>query len=134
MTAKTAAFVFGVIFVLVGVLGYLDVAGIFANPVVGDDPAAIFLVNDMHNYVHLGVGAVLIILAVVNLASIGLILFGVVYGVVAVLGFVAPDVLGGMIAMNMNDHYLHVGLAIVLLLAGFLLPKGGAAAAPAAGT
>jgi hypothetical protein len=113
------------------------VAGIFANPVVGDDPAAIFMVNDMHNYVHLGAGAVLIILGVINMASIGLILVGAIYAVVAVLGFVMPGENGmmfGMIHMNQNDHYLHVGLAVVLLLAGFLLPKGGAAAAPAAGT
>jgi hypothetical protein len=37
-----------------------------------------------------------------------------------------------MIHMNMNDHYLHTALAVVLLLAGFLLPKG--SAPPAAGS
>jgi hypothetical protein len=130
MSAKVAALVFGVIFIVVGALGYVS------NPVVGAaGSGAIFEVNDMHNYVHFGLGAVLIVLSLINMASIGLIVVGAIYGVVAVLGFVMPGENGmmlGMIHMNMNDHYLHTALAVVLLLAGFLLPKG--SAPPAAGS
>lgn len=127
MTAKVAALVFGVIFLVAGALGY------FPNPVVGAaGSGAIFEVNDMHNYVHFGAGAVLIVLALINMASIGLIVVGLIYGVVAILGFVMPTILSDtlQVHMNMNDHYLHVALAVVLLVAGFLLPKGAPAAAP----
>jgi hypothetical protein len=39
------------------------------------------------------------------------------------------DMLLGMIAMNTADHWLHVVLAVVILLAGFGLPDDKAAAA-----
>ena len=57
--------------------------------------------------------------------SLALKILGVVYAIVAVLGFVmlkgGDGVMFG-IAMNMADHWLHVALAIVLLYAGFGLP------------
>jgi len=128
MNAKTAALVFGVIFILVGALGYFD------NPVVGAaGSGAIFEVDAMHNYVHFGAGAVLIVAALISMASMGLIVVGVVYGAVGVLGLVTipqGGMLLGQFHMNANDHYLHIALAVVLLAAGFLLPKGGAAKAP----
>jgi hypothetical protein len=46
---------------------------------------------------------------------------GVVYALVAILGFFAGDMLLG-VALNAADHWLHVFLAIVLLVAGFALP------------
>jgi hypothetical protein len=46
----------------------------------------------------------------------------VVYALVAILGLVmGGDMIFG-IAMNMADHWLHVVLAVVILLAGFALP------------
>jgi hypothetical protein len=131
MTAKTAALVFGVIFILVGVLGYLDVAGTFKNPVVGAaGGGAIFEVNDIHSYVHLGAGAVLVVLALINMASLGLIVVGAVYGVVAALGLLNVTAMTDMVHMNQNDHYLHIALAVVLLAAGFLLKGKATAGAP----
>ena len=53
--------------------------------------------------------------------SLALKIVGVIYGIVAVLGFVMGDMVFG-IAMNMADHWLHVVLAIVILYAGFGLP------------
>ena len=46
--------------------------------------------------------------------------FGVVYGLVAILGFFAGDQpLLGMIAHNMADTWLHVAIAVVSLWLGF---------------
>jgi hypothetical protein len=57
-------------------------------------------------------------------------IIGVVYAIVAVLGLLmGGDMLLGMIAMNTADHWLHVVLAVVILLAGFGLPDEKAAAA-----
>ena len=112
--AKTAAMVIGIVFLIVGALGFIP------NPIVGRD--GIFLTNPLHDWVHIGSGIVLLIGAYSGLGpSLALKIVGVIYGIVAVLGFVMGDMVFG-IAMNMADHWLHVVLAIVILYAGFGLP------------
>jgi hypothetical protein len=124
MTAKTAALVLGVVFVLAGV------AGFFPNPLVG--PQGIFVTNPMHDYVHIGSGAVLILAGLTSFAKPGLLLVGLIYAAVAVLGFVMQEeMLLGLIHINDADRYLHVGLAVVILAAGLFLPSGNASAQPA---
>lgn len=121
MNAKTGALVLGVLFILVGAAGFVP------NPLVG--PNGIFVTNPMHDYVHIGSGAVLII-AGLTFAKPGLLLVGVAYAAVAALGFVMQeDMLFGLIHVNDADRYLHIGLALVLLAAGILLPSGTTTAA-----
>ena len=121
MTAKMGALVLGVIFVLAGVAGFVP------NPLVG--PTGIFVTNPMHDYVHIGSGAVLILAGLTSFAKPGLLLVGVIYAAVAVLGFVMQEeMLFGLIHINDADRYLHIGLAVVLLAAGVLLPSGRTAA------
>jgi len=125
MTAKIGALVLGVVFVLAGIAGFVP------NPLVG--PEGIFVTNPMHDYVHIGSGAVLILAGLSSFAKPGLLLVGVIYAAVAVLGFVMQEeMLFGLIHMNDADRYLHVGLSVVLLAAGILLPSKDAAPQPAA--
>jgi hypothetical protein len=123
MTAKNAAILFGVVFILVGALGYVP------NPIVG--PEGIFATNDLHNIVHLASGVLLLLGAYTSLgSSLMLKIVGVVYGLVAVCGFFM--VMDGMmfgVVINEADKWLHVALAVVILAAGFMLP--GDSAAPA---
>jgi hypothetical protein len=123
VNAKTAAMVFGIVFLIVGALGFV------ANPIVSPD--GIFVVNATHNWIHIGSGIVILLGAYSPLgASVSLRVVGIIYAIVAVLGFIMPgDMLLGMIAMNMADHWLHVVLAIVILYAGFGLPDDTKAAA-----
>lgn len=118
MNARMAAFVLGIIFIIVGVLGYIP------NPLVG--PAGIFVTNSLHNIVHIVSGIFLLIGVYTALTpSLALKILGVVYAIVAVAGFVMLKGSDGVmfgIAMNMMDHWLHVVLAIVILAAGFGLP------------
>ncbi|MDB5194968.1 MAG: hypothetical protein JWO84_152 [Parcubacteria group bacterium] len=114
--AKTLAIVFGIVFVLVGLLGWVP------NPLVGAN--AIFDTNHAHDLVHLVFG--LILLAVGFMApaasSLWLKILGVVYLLIAVLGFLLVPNGGnllGLVMTNMADHLLHVVLGIVLLVAGF---------------
>lgn len=114
MTARNVAIVLGVILVLVGLLGFVN------NPVLG-----IFAVNPLHNVVHIVTGAVLLIGAYSSLgSSMALKIIGVVYAIVAIVGFfmVMDGMMLGM-AMNEADKWLHVVLAIVILIAGFALPS-----------
>jgi hypothetical protein len=121
MNAKTAGIVIGVVFVVVGILGFIP------NPIVSS--TGVFAVNTAHNLVHLVSGAAILACAYSTIgAGIALKVFGVVYAVVAVLGlFTTGDMLLGFLRVNHADHWLHVVLAIVILAAGFLLPDEKAA-------
>jgi hypothetical protein len=125
MTAKNAAILFGVVFLLVGVLGYVP------NPIVG--PTGIFATNPLHNIIHLVSGIALLAGAYTSLgSSMMLKIVGVVYGIVAVCGFFL--VMDGMmmgVMINEADKWLHVALAAAVLAAGFLLPDDKPAAVAA---
>jgi hypothetical protein len=116
MTSKLAATVLGIVFLAVGILGFIP------NPIVSEN--GIFAVDTMHNIVHLVSGAVLLGGVYSSLGSgMALKIIGVIYGAVAVLGLVmGPGMLLGLIHVNANDNYLHVVLAVVILAAGFMLP------------
>jgi Domain of unknown function (DUF4383) len=119
LNARTAALVLGIVFLIVGVLGYVP------NPIVS--PTGLFVVNGTHNIIHIVSGIFLLIGVYTALTpSLALKILGIVYAIVAICGFVVmkggDGMMFGMIAMNMLDHWLHVVLAIVLLAAGFGLP------------
>jgi Domain of unknown function (DUF4383) len=120
LNARTAAFVLGIVLLIVGVLGYIP------NPLVS--PTGLFVVNQMHNLFHIVSGIFLLLGVYSSLGpNLALKILGVVYAIVAVLGFVmmkgGDGLMFGIIAMNMMDHWLHVVLAIVILAAGFGLPS-----------
>ena len=107
---KTVVTILGVVFIAIGLLGFVN------NPILG-----IFGVNMLHNIVHIVSGA--LALWAVNKGMDATVLFskvfGVVYGVVAVLGFVLPALMMDLLAVDMADNILHVVLAVVFLYIGF---------------
>jgi hypothetical protein len=120
MTTKTAAIIIGLIFVAVGLLGYVD------NPIVGSSEGAIFHTDNVHNIVHIVSGALFLLIAFEAPGSGGgfLKLFGLVYLAIGVIGFIqyGTDGMGkvlGFLHVNGADNFLHVGLGIVIFLAGF---------------
>lgn len=124
--AKTLALIFGVIFVLVGIAGFLP------NPLVGQ--GAIFHTDTAHNLVHLLFGIILVgcALRMPAQSSLWLKIIGGLYLVIAVLGFLMVPNGGsllGLVATNMADHLLHVVLGIVLVVAGFVGKSGSSAPA-----
>ncbi len=115
---KTLAIVFGVVFLLVGVLGFV--------PGVTNDQMllGIFHVNAAHNVVHLLSGAVALWAGLTSTAYARMYfrIFGIVYAIVAVLGFVSGDgMLLGLISNNTADTWLHVAIAVVALILGFVV-------------
>jgi hypothetical protein len=116
---KSMAVLFGVVFLLIGILGFV--------PAVTKDEMllGIFHVNAAHNVVHLLSGAVALFagLTSVGASRIYFKIFGVVYGLVAVLGFMNPGehtMLLNLISNNTADTWLHVGIAAVSLILGFM--------------
>jgi hypothetical protein len=119
---KTAAIVLGVVFLLVGILGFVPAAAP-QHMLLG-----IFHVNAAHNVVHLLSGAVALACGFtgVHASRLYFRVFGVVYGLVAVLGFVQGEtMLLGLVSNNQADTWLHVGIAVVSLVLGFA-PAGAA--------
>ena len=124
---KTFAKLFGWIFIIVGVLGFIS------NPIVG--AMGYFHANIAHNIVHIVLGLVLLMMSKSEeQAALWLKIVGVVYLLVAILGFVMPmDAMGttnllGFISINGADNWLHVVLGIVIFFCGF---AGGKKAMPA---
>ncbi len=118
LNARTAAILIGIVFLAVGVLGFIP------NPLVS--PTGVFAVNPAHNLVHIVSGLVLLAGAYAGLgSSLALKIVGVVYAAVAVLGLISGgnNMLLGLILVNHADHWLHVALALVILAAGFLLDE-----------
>jgi len=115
----TIAKVWGWIFLIIGILGFV--------PAVTPDAhlLGIFHVNGAHNFVHLLTGIVALICGYqsVHASKLYFLIFGIVYALVALLGFAAGNnpVLG-TIANNMADNWLHVGIAVVSIALG-LMPE-----------
>ncbi len=107
---KKAVMILGVVFILVGLLGFVN------NPVLG-----LFSVNALHNVVHLASGLVLVFAATrsEDAAQMAAKVLGVVYALVTVLGFVAFDLMNSLLNLNSTDNYLHILLTLVLLYLGF---------------
>lgn len=124
MKAKTAAVLFGIVFIAVGILGYIS------NPIVGESAEAIFHADSTHNIVHIvsGVLFLFIALAMPQQTKGFMVLFGIVYLAIGVIGLVNIGSTGmvklfGILHVNEADNYLHIGLGLVILLAGIFLPK-----------
>ncbi len=116
MPLKTIAIVFGAIFVLIGIAGYID-AVTPEGRLLG-----LFAVNGPHNIIHLATGAAAIAAgAMSEHASRRFFqIFAVVYGLVTVLGlFVGQGMLLGVVAHNSHDIWLHALITAVSAWLGF---------------
>ena len=117
---QRVAQLFGVIFLLVGVLGFVASGmSMDANMDTAPKLLGLFPVNALHNVVHLvfgiwGLLAARTVAGATQFAKIG----GGIYLVLAVLGFVAPTTFG-LIPIGGNDIWLHAILGIALLAVGF---------------
>lgn len=118
---RTVAMIAGAVLVLVGLLGFVS------DPVLG-----IFETSLIHNLVHLLSGAALLAAAFIGdtdwdknrNSRMALLTLGVVYALVTILGFIAPNLLdtllGGtdtaeLTALNMADNILHLLLAVAFI-------------------
>jgi hypothetical protein len=129
--AKTICKILGVVFLLVGLIG-------FAKPDLMGTHLSL-----LHNLVHIASGAIALYLGfagTLSAARMFCIIFGLVYLLLGVLGFVlgAPGtpsmasmasmgsdpnlwkVIPGQFEPGRNDHILHILLGIIFLVAGFM--------------
>jgi len=112
------AIAFGVVFVAVGVLG-------FVPPLAPDGKLlGLFEVNTLHNLVHLATGVIAIIVGLNSDSASRMFfrVFGAIYALVAALGFFyVEQPLLGLVANNNADTGLHLVIAVVALYLGFAM-------------
>jgi hypothetical protein len=121
MTAKTAALAIGIIFIVVGLLGFID------NPIIGSSDNAMFHADTVHNLVHIVSGLLFVLIASAAPASAStvMVIFGIVYLLIGILGLTSVGADGmakvlGFLHVNAADNYLHIALGIIIALAGII--------------
>jgi len=123
---QTLAWVFGIVLTLVGVLGF--VPGVTTDGML----LGIFMVGGLHSVIHIVSGLAALAAAWgVYSSRLYFQVFGVVYGVVTVLGFVT----GGAILFetNMADNLLHLAIAAAALYIGFMMKESAPVASSSMG-
>lgn len=119
MMVRILAVLFGIGFIFAGVAGFL--------PAFTPDGLlfGIFMVGMIHNIVHLVSGILAIMAATsIHYSRLYFQVFGIVYGIVTVLGFWKKGDLSFMLMhMNMADNFLHLGITLAALYIGFFLHR-----------
>ncbi len=121
---RLVGLVFGVIYLLVALIGFITVGGNNIASRQGPLLLGLFQVNHLHNIVHLLVGAVLTAAALKGVATArsANTAVGAVYLIVGILGFLIGARLN-ILALNMGDNFLHLASAAVLLGVGLTQDK-----------
>jgi hypothetical protein len=111
----------GLSLLLAGILGFFVDSSFDTGDAVQGDSLIWFEVNGIHNLIHLASGLVLIAASRTRaLARTVAIAFGVVYGIVAIIGIVDGSDVLGLFPVNGADHVLHVALAALGIVSGLL--------------
>lgn len=107
--------VFGAVYLLVGILGFIPAVGGSTSQEV-HKLLGIFGVNVLHNIVHLGVGAAFVAGSVSDSAARTVaVVIGLVYLLVGIVGIFS---LQSLLGINVADDGLHLGTAALSLYFG----------------
>jgi len=130
MNVQRVAQIFGIVFIIVAIAGFVAPGGMSMESDLDSAAKAlgIFPVNLIHNIVHLafgvwGLAASRSFAGAKSFATIG----GAIYLVLAIVGFLSPNGFG-MVPLGGNDIWLHVALAVGLLYFGLTAKDRGASA------
>ena len=107
--AKGFSMLLGVILLVVGLAGSLTGGH--------DHTFVVFGINLAHNVVHLlsGILAIVASMAGVKYAKTYCLLFGIVYGLVTIAGFLNVGAAIQLLNLNAADNYLHFVIAVACL-------------------
>lgn len=112
----------GLSLLLAGIAGFIaDASFDTGDGIQGDELLSIFEVNGIHNLIHLASGVLLLAAspkrASARAVAIG---FGLVYGVVTIIGLIDGEDVLGIFPVNPADNVLHIALTILGLVSGFM--------------
>jgi hypothetical protein len=126
-TIQTLTLLFGVVFILVGILGFIP--GITTHysdlSFAGSDSEAkllgVFQVSILHNFVHILFGLVGLAAArSFDSSRLYMIGGGIIYLALFLLGIVGG---ADWIPANTADHWLHLGLGVVMVGIGYVFGR-----------
>lgn len=117
-TNRIVALVIGIVFVLIGLAGFLVSSSMAVGNLLGFD------VDLVHNLVHLITGIVALAAVYTGWSRRFNQIFGIIYILVGLAGLVYPalylnGLLMGMMHVNAADHVLHLVVGIVAAAVGF---------------
>ncbi|PZU43454.1 MAG: DUF4383 domain-containing protein [Microbacterium sp.] len=117
---RLVATVFGAVYVLVGLLGFAYTGDVGFIATEGGLLLGIFAVNPLHNIAHLLIGGALLIAGLTSVRAAKAVnaTIGVAYLLLGIIGFFLVGTAANILALNVPDHFLHLGSAIVLLAVG----------------
>lgn len=116
---RKAALAFGIVLTLVGILGFIPALTTTDNDGM-ELLLGIFMVGTVHNIIHLASGlAALALSKTAANAKMYFKVFGVIYAIVTVVGFIQGDTVLGLIHVNVADNLLHTAIAATALFLGF---------------
>jgi hypothetical protein len=111
----------GLTLLLAGVLGFVADSAFDTGNNINGDELVVFEVNGWHNLVHIASGLVLLAAspkrASARAVAIG---FGLVYGLVTIIGLIDGQDVLGIIPVNPADNVLHIALSALGLITGFM--------------
>ena len=142
MTVKTFAFVAGIVYLAVGVLGFVPALVTpppESAPTVGVTAfhgylLGLFPINFMHNLVHLAIGAWGLAAArAVGGARAYAKSLAVIYGALAVMGLIPGlNTMFGLVPIHGHDVWLHAGTALIAAYFGWVVKGANVASAKTA--
>jgi hypothetical protein len=115
----------GLALLLAGILGFFADSEFDTGQGVDGGSLIGFEVNAIHNLIHLGSGLLLLAASRTRRSARAIALgFGLVYGVVAIIGIVDGSDVLGLIPINSADNVLHVGLAALGIVSALISRSG----------
>lgn len=110
------AILFGIFFIFIGVAGFLP--GFSTDGLL----FGYFQVDMMHNIVHITTGVIGIMSATnYNYTRLFFQVFGIIYAVVAIVGFWRGDLI--LMPVNFADNVLHTVIGVAALYLGFFFKR-----------
>jgi hypothetical protein len=111
----------GATLLLAGILGFVADSSFDTGSNVQGDDLVVFEVNGWHNIVHILSGVVLLAAYrrwdTARNVAIG---FGLVYGLVTIIGLIDGETVLGLLPVNGADNVLHIALSALGLITGFM--------------
>jgi hypothetical protein len=111
----------GIALLLAGAFGFISDSNFDTGDGVQGDLFLGFEVNAIHNLIHVASGLVLLAAspkrAPARAVALG---FGLVYGLVAIIGLIDGEDVLGLIPINSADNVLHIALAALGIITGLI--------------
>ncbi len=110
-------YIFGLVYLAVGFAGFAATNHIAFSATSGGRELQFFSVNPLHNYIHIAVGATLMLAGFAGPAiSRGVnVLVGAVYLLLAVAGPFLVGSSANVLGLNAADHLLHLATGVLAL-------------------